>query len=198
MPRQARPSKCGACDRPQESPLFCGNCQTLHSAEGRTFFELLGFDPVFDLDAAELRSAYLRCSRDTHPDRFGRHPDAAQQSERISATLNQAYQVLSDPLRRAEYLLELMGGPSAQQDKRVPQNVLNMSIMLREEIDEALSSGATTAVAGIRSQIQQRYDAVRAQIANLARGLPGDEELRSKLRLELNTVKYFQRLLEQA
>lgn len=192
------PVKCGSCDRPMDVPVFCGNCSTLAVASESDYFRLLNVPRQFDVDARRLREAYLNLSRVIHPDRFaGGSEDVAQLSLRVSSQVNRAYEVLSDPLRRAEYLLELSGGKSASEDKSVSAEVLAETLELREEIDDARSRDDREALARIRERLHTRCAARADEIAMLARGLPGDDDLRSRLRRFLNDVKYDLRMLEQ-
>jgi len=174
------------------SPLFCGNCGTLQAGNGLNYFELFGLEPAYELDPAELRRRYLSSARSIHPDRGA---DAALSLE-ASARLNEAYRVLSDPLLRAEYLLELVGGKSSAADKSVPQEVLDRTLMLREQIEEARLAGDQPTLATLRGQVGLLVDDVLVAVANLARQLPGTDLIRQELRQQLNTVKYYQRLLE--
>lgn len=74
----------------------------------RDFRDLDGADPWKllgvrrDADADEIRRSYRRLSRSHHTDVGG---DSTQQVK-----LNRAYEVLSDPVRRADYL-QLLNGP---------------------------------------------------------------------------------------
>ena len=177
-----------------DNRLFCDHCRSLYPADGLNYFELLGLAPRYDLDPAELRQKYLQVSRGVHPDH---HADAAGLSLRLSAQLNEAHRILGDPVLRAEYLLEIAGGKSARDDKNVPQAVLTTALMLREEIQEAHEAGDQTALEACRTRVQQPYDATLRKIAELARLLPGDESARQRLRGELNSVKYYQKLLAE-
>lgn len=179
-------------------PVFCGNCSSLAIASEADYFQLLNLPRQYDLDLAELRQTYLKLSRDVHPDRFtGKSEEDAQLSLRVSSQINRAYEVLSDPLRRAEYLLELSGGKSASEDKAVSPEVLSDTLELREEIDDAHGRADDAGLTAIRERLLQRRNAHAATISELARGLPGDDALRSRLRLLLNDVKYDLRMLEQ-
>jgi molecular chaperone DnaJ len=51
-----------------------------------------------DADAATIRAAYRRLAREHHPDQRGGAADASEM-----ATINEAYRVLADPGRRAQY-----------------------------------------------------------------------------------------------
>lgn len=190
------PAKCETCHGPMDSPAFCDNCHSLYPADGLNHFELLGFLPSFDIDAAALRQRYLQVSRGVHPDHHGRGTDSSV-SLRLSAQLNEAHRILSDPVLRAEYLLELVGGTAASSDKSVLDGVLATTLMLREETAEAKAASDTAALDACRARARQHYDTTLAQIAALARQLPGDEGLRRRLRATLNSIKYYQKLLSE-
>jgi molecular chaperone HscB len=189
------PVKCASCDRPLDSPLVCVGCRALYSSEGLSHFQLLGIEPRFDLDAGELRRRYLALTREIHPDR-----GAAQQQDqalRCSAALNEAYEVLRRPQKRAEYLLELLGGPSAATDRSVEQSVLTETLLLSEELQEAHAAGDAAALESVRRKARARRDELAARSEALTRQLPGDESLRADLRAALNAWKYFARLSDE-
>ncbi len=194
-PRQTAPSKCTACHGPMDSPLFCDQCRRLYPADGFNHFELLGFPPAYDLDIATLRQKYLQISRGVHPDRHSE--SGSSLSVRLSAQLNEAYRVLIDPALRAEYLLELMGGQSAAEDRGVPPDVLTTTLALREEIQEAKASGDTAALATCGARAREVYDRTLATVADLARQLPGGDDVRRRLRSTLNSIKYYHRLITE-
>ena len=179
------------------SPLFCGNCRTLHPADQLNHFELLGLNPIYNIDLTELRRKYLHSSRDIHPDHHGDATADPNLSLRTSARLNEAYRVLVDPLLRAEYLLELAGGKSSTQDKNVPQEILNQTLMLREDIEEAQAADDQDSLSLIQQQIYLLYDQTADEVAKLALQLSGTDQTRRQLRQKLNAVKYYQKLLEQ-
>jgi curved DNA-binding protein CbpA len=60
-----------------------------------THYERLGVTPA--ASSSEIRAAYRRLARDTHPDVNGPGVDATM------AAVNEAWRVLGDPERRAEY-----------------------------------------------------------------------------------------------
>lgn len=194
--RPTAPAKCAACHRPLNSPLVCETCHRLYPADGLSHFELFGLAPTFDLDAQTLRQRYLELSRATHPDRHGAAAEPGV-SVRVSAQLNEAYRVLADPVLRAEYLLEISGGPSAAEDKAVAPDVLDTALLLRERMAEAQAAGDAAALADCVARARAHYAAAAARSGELARRLPGDPAVRRELRATLNALRYFQRLLAE-
>ena len=193
----ALPSKCHACDRPLELPSVCSGCHQLYAADGVSYFSLLGLPASFDVDPQQLRRRYLQLSREVHPDRGGAAGANEALRLRLSAQANQAYEVLSDPVLRAEYLLELAGGDSAAADRTVPPDVLSETLVLREEIDDAKRAADAQALAALGQQVRATFERRLAEISSQARLLPGDAALRRELRSRLNALKYYKRMLEQ-
>ncbi|WP_394130999.1 co-chaperone HscB [Shewanella maritima] len=74
------------------------------------YFELFHFTPAFDIDTALLAERYRELQRAVHPDKFAH--DSEQQkllSVQRTAQINDGYQTLKAPLRRAEHMLSLRG-----------------------------------------------------------------------------------------
>jgi molecular chaperone HscB len=66
----------------------------------------------FAQDRAVLDARWKELQREAHPDRFAAQGAAAQRvAMQWSVRINEAYQRLKDPLRRAAYLCELHGAP---------------------------------------------------------------------------------------
>lgn len=188
------PARCRGCGTVLRVAVVCDQCRTFQDADEFDLFTLLGLPRRFDVQEGELRQRYLLLARLTHPDRAGAAADAAQ---RLSARVNRAFEVLRDPVLRAEYLLELSGGPSAAQERGVPPEVLAATLTIREELDDPASAGDAARRAALRDDVTRARDARLVEIEALARGLPGDEALRSGLRTRLNAIRYYLRLLEQ-
>ena len=193
------PAECISCHTPMASPAYCTGCRRLYPSDQLSVFELFGLPPRFDLSTDDLRAAYLRLTREVHPDRLANVPEPDRQAaQRLAARINQGFEVLGSPVRRAEYLLEYFGGPSAAADKSVPPDVLAETLAIREELDEARESGDAAVVERICGEARRSYDAALVEIAALAKALPGDEATRRALRGKLNVMKYFERIVESA
>ena len=66
--------------------------------------------PQFYINPRELRKEFLHLQSQHHPDKFPQGSAAHQRAYALSTLLNNAYKTLSDPLARAQYLLELLYG----------------------------------------------------------------------------------------
>ncbi|MBI1207301.1 MAG: Fe-S protein assembly co-chaperone HscB [Azospirillum sp.] len=90
--------------------LFCHHCGAVQANRDLDHFTRLGQDRRFDIDLDLLHRHYDRLQRALDPLRFvakgiGEQTKARQQLE-IS---QEAYDILRDPIRRARYLLGLLG-----------------------------------------------------------------------------------------
>jgi molecular chaperone HscB len=75
-------------------------------------FELFGVPRRFAQDRAALDARWKDLQREAHPDKFAAQGAAAQRvAMQWSVRINEAYQRLKDPLKRAAYLCELDGAP---------------------------------------------------------------------------------------
>lgn len=112
----------------------------------QSLFEILGIEPSFSLNLKQLEQAYFTAQRVTHPDRFIGKPEM----ERVAAIsrsqlVNDAYETLKDPLRRAEHLLELQDIHALADEQKVPNDILMEMMELRERIFDNGDNGAALA-----------------------------------------------------
>lgn len=102
-------------------------------------FALFGVPRQFHLDRAALDARWKQLQRLAHPDRFAHQGAAAQRiAMQWSVRINEAYQRLRDPLRRAAYWCELQGVPvAAESNTAMPADFLLQQMHWREALDEA-------------------------------------------------------------
>lgn len=105
-------------------------------------FELFELPPAFALDRALLDERWKGLQREVHPDR---HAAADAQTQRQamqwSVRINEAYQRLKDPLKRAAYLCELNDAPvQAENNTAMPTAFLMQQMQWREDLEEARSA----------------------------------------------------------
>jgi molecular chaperone HscB len=165
-------------------------------------FERLGLPVRFDQDNAEVERLYLAHSRQLHPD-FHTLASSAEQrsSETLTAALNEAYATVRDPFRRAEYLLTLLGGPSAAQSRDMDPAFLEEMLDLRMEIEELREEGRpdSPARSTLERQLQARDDELLRQTAAAFAAIETASDDRGlhlgRVRQTLNAARYVHGLL---
>jgi molecular chaperone HscB len=105
-------------------------------------FELFGVPPQFTQDRAGIDARWKDLQREAHPDKFAAQGAAAQRiAMQWSVRINEAYQRLKDPLKRAAYLCELNGAPvNAENNTAMPAAFLMQQMEWREALDDAKST----------------------------------------------------------
>jgi molecular chaperone HscB len=102
-----------------------------------TDFELFGLPSTFAQDREAIDARWKELQREAHPDRFAAQGQAAQRiAMQWSVRINEAYQRLKDPLKRAAYLCELRGAPvEAQNNTAMPADFLVEQMAWREAFE---------------------------------------------------------------
>ncbi len=102
------------------------------------YFALFNLQPVFDVNLTDLATRYRALQRDVHPDRFANCSDAERRhAVQRAAEVNDAFQTLKDPLRRARYLLALKGIETDDEtDTVMDPEFLMRQMDLREELEQ--------------------------------------------------------------
>ena len=124
-------------------------------------FELFELPQQFALDRAQLDERWKALQRQAHPDRFAAEGAAAQRvAMQWSVRINEAYQRLKNPLKRAAYLCELRGVPvQAESNTAMPPAFLVQQMEWRETLEDTADVGAledlADAVAAERQQVQR-------------------------------------------
>jgi molecular chaperone HscB len=108
-------------------------------------FELFGLQPTYALDRSQLDLQWKSLQREAHPDRFASQGASAQRiAMQWSVRINEAYNRLKDPLKRAAYLCELNGAAvNAENNTSMPPAFLMQQMEWREALDDCKSIKAT-------------------------------------------------------
>jgi molecular chaperone HscB len=104
-----------------------------------TDFALFRLPVQFAQDRAVIDTRWKELQREAHPDKFAAQGPVAQRiAMQWSVRINEAYQRLKDPLRRASYLCELHGAPiHAEKNTAMPTDFLLQQMQWREALEEA-------------------------------------------------------------
>ena len=111
-------------------------------------FELFGVPMGFALARESVDARWKELQREAHPDKFAAQGDAAQRlAMQWSVRINEAYQRLKDPVKRAAYLCELHGAPvQAENNTAMPAAFLMQQMAWREALDETHTEPALEAL----------------------------------------------------
>ena len=123
-------------------------------------FELFGLPLQFQLDGSLLSSQFRDLQRQFHPDKFA----IASERDRLlavqkAAQINDAYQVLKNPISRAEYLLVQHGEDIRGEQQTMQDPMFLMEQMeLREELEDiADSSDPEDALFAFEGKVSKMY-----------------------------------------
>lgn len=136
-----------------------------------TDFELFGLPPRQAQDRAAIDAEWRRLQAEVHPDRFAVEGAAAQRvAMQWAVRVNEAYQRLKDPLRRAAYLCEINGAAiDAENNAAMPRDFLVKQMAWREALEdadglvavEALADEVAAARKGLLAQLERSLDVDR-------------------------------------
>lgn len=186
-------TRCWACKGPvRAGELFCETCNAVQPPGGSDHFTRLGLDPCFDIDGKAVEQSYFRLQRLLHPDRFARRSSRERTlSQQQATSLNDAYQVLKDPLRRAEYLIHQFGRDQLPEGCNLvnDQELLIEAMEMREKLAEAET------VEQVRIVTNQAHRDIDQCIGQLAAAFDNDH-LEDACRLTTR-LKYLRKLLDE-
>jgi molecular chaperone HscB len=129
-------------------------------------FELFGLPRQFAQDQETIDLRWKALQREAHPDKFAADGAAAQRlAMQWSVRINEAYQRLKDPLKRAAYLCELGNAPiHAHSNTAMPPDFLIQQMQWREAMDDAVD---TAALEQLHEQVQLSRIELLQQCATL-------------------------------
>lgn len=138
-------------------------------------FELFGLVPQFAQDRAAVDAHWKELQREAHPDKFMAQGAAAQRvAMQWSVRINEAYQRLKDPLKRAAYLCELHGAAvNAENNTAMPATFLMQQMDWREALEEADSVAELEELSELVSRSQRETLKHCEQLLDVAHDYPG-------------------------
>ncbi|MEY3872705.1 MAG: hypothetical protein RLZZ296_1700 [Pseudomonadota bacterium] len=134
-------------------------------------FELFQLPVQFEQTRALIDTRWKELQREAHPDKFAAQGAAAQRlAMQWSVRINEAYQRLKDPLKRASYLCELHDAPiNAENNTAMPPAFLIQQMEWREALEDATTLAQLEAIAEETSAAEQAQLAVIAQALDVAK-----------------------------
>ena len=136
------------------------------------YFDLFGISRKFDINIEELNRRYIELQMEYHPDITGNDAD--------SAVVNCAYNTLLDPLKRAEYMLNVRDG-----DNRC--SCPNEFFDIMEELAEADETHRYEIINNLRKMLDDTLCKISGLFAANAKA--------DAIIVEVNRAKYIKKML---
>jgi molecular chaperone HscB len=139
------------------------------------YFEFYGLPESFEIDAAQLKKKFYELSKKYHPD-FYAAESAEKQEEvlQLSTLNNKAYQVLSNPDKRVDYILrqhQLL----AEGDKYPLAPAFLMEMMdINEQITDAEDEAT---ISQIKASVKEASDSLEAELTEQTNGFDNKTEV---------------------
>ncbi|MDA7705487.1 Fe-S protein assembly co-chaperone HscB [Rickettsiales bacterium] len=126
------------------------------------YFKIFDITPNLDLCPKKLEEKYLDLQLQFHPDLLINKSIKEQENSKTqSSNINNAYEILQDPLKRAIHLLEIN---NIFIDSIGPDNMLLMEIM---EIKEDLEGSDLNKIKIIKQDLEKRKNNLYQEIIKL-------------------------------
>lgn len=130
-------------------------------------FQLFGLTASYRIDAARLEQAFRELQAQVHPDKSAHLDDAGQRlAMQRSTIVNEAYQTLKSPIRRARYLLSLHGVDTQEESNTaMPMDFLVEQMERREAVAESVSARDSGALEKLEAGMKRDMRELEAQLA---------------------------------
>ncbi|BAO29400.1 Fe-S protein assembly co-chaperone HscB [Sulfuritalea hydrogenivorans] len=132
-------------------------------------FTLFGLPRAQSLDLESLEKSFRAVQAQVHPDKHAQAADADRRLAMQWATrINEAFQTLKSPGKRARYLLHLLGhDPQIESNTAMPAEFLMSQMELREAVMDARAAADEAALDEVRSRLLNEIKAEYLRVAEL-------------------------------
>jgi molecular chaperone HscB len=130
----------------------------------------------FNIDLDDLENKYLDFQLKFHPDKLIADPDSEDKIKN-SIAINEAYQILQNPIKRAEYILKLNGIAIDSETKNSNQNsgkdlklirpdqqLLEKILLLQEQIENIKNQSQ---ILTLKTELESTIKTILEKISNL-------------------------------
>ncbi len=189
---------CWSCKEEVGAGPFCGNCVKIQPLnEHSDYFAMFGLESAYELDPANLRKPFYELSKKFHPDFYSQMTNSEQIIARDNtAYLNTALKVLSDPIKRADYLLSILSG-STKSNPTPPQDLFDEILEVGEYL---INDDITPDQRNHLSSVQDKFTVIQTNLLDTLHDwfekLKNDDtEATSKIESRLNNIKYLRTII---
>jgi molecular chaperone HscB len=169
-------------------------------------FALLGVDRRFEVDLAVLEKTHRELSRALHPDKYAQSGASERRAVlEKAASVNEAWRIVRDPIKRAEALFRLAGVAVGEDREPKPSPAFLMEVLdEREALADARAARDLAKVRAVGVTMEARASAVRRKLADgfamlglVSEGAAPDHAALERLLPLLGELRFYQRFLEE-
>lgn len=125
------------------------------------FFEIFSLPQHFFVDESQLSEGYRQLQSEYHPDRYASASEAERlKAVQITSFINQAYDTLKSPVKRAGYMLVLGGENIDKVDQtQMSPDLLMEQMLLRESLEDLPEDdSALDDLTDIKKSVREKMD----------------------------------------
>ncbi|HDR1007358.1 TPA: Fe-S protein assembly co-chaperone HscB [Pasteurella multocida] len=132
-------------------------------------FNIFDLPVDFHVDQATLSARYLALQKSLHPDNFSRHSAQEQRlAMQRSAEVNDALQILKDPILRAETIIAIYTG---EQQNIEENSIRDMAFLMqqmqwREQLENIEAQQDSDQLVAFSADIEQTQQALLSELAD--------------------------------
>lgn len=163
----------------------------------QTPFELFDLPVQFALDLTALSQRYLALQKALHPDNFS---SESEQQQRLalqkSAQINDAYQLLKDPISRAEAMLNIaLAQQSNPETTMQDMTFLMQQMQWREElesIEQQLDEKSGILLENLQDEVSAEQERLLTELATLI-----EQQQWSEVKSIIDRLKFIRKLQQE-
>ena len=159
-------------------------------------FALLGLELHYDLDLKAAEQKYLALARALHPDRYAQSsPSHRKAALEHAMKVNEAWQIVRDPIRRAEALFEVFGVLIDEEKEPEPEVLMEM-MEWREGLTTIQAQGDMGGLRLLSCQVKEEKARLEGEIAAGFASAQGQSEKLKAFVPKLGQSRYIRRIAE--
>jgi molecular chaperone HscB len=161
------------------------------------YFDFYAIPESFNIDESLVKRKFYELSKTYHPD-FHINDSEEKQQEilELSTVNNKAYQVLSNPQKRLEYILHLHGHVLEGEKYQLPQEFLMEMMDVNEALMELELDADQAVLESTKKQIEDIETGLKLNLSALTEGFESKESAeKESLLLKIKDIYYRQKYL---
>lgn len=133
------------------------------------YFEIFSQPESFQVAENDLEKQYRKLQGQYHPDKFSTATDPERlQAVQHTSLINDAYETLKSPLKRAAYLLKLQGiDPEEHNQAHLNEDFLVRQLELREDLESLIDNEQIDKLLSLKASITEEKQTALENFASV-------------------------------